>query len=149
MYILITVSLFEPKKGHLQLFTMGLLAFPTLEGRNMSLKKLSMILCLFMNTSRIVCTFQYQKGHKMYTASNWRKRHTDYRTDSTTVMAFCQKLSCKSKKNTVRTKIFHGWRLENMGPEISNFSHTIPNYYLHFVQIIARKSMTGRDGRLP
>ena len=36
-----------------------------------------------------------------------------------------------------------------MGPEISNFSHTIPNYYLHFVQIIARKSMTGRDGRLP
>ena len=59
----VLISLFEPKIGHLQLF-------PTLEGRNMSLKKLSMILCLFMNTSRIVCTFQYQKGHKMYTASN-------------------------------------------------------------------------------
>ena len=36
-----------------------------------------------------------------------------------------------------------------MGPEISNFSHTIPNYCRHFVQIIARKSMTGRGGRLP
>ena len=38
--------------------------------------------------------------------------------------------------------------MENIGPEISNFIHTIPNYYRHFVQIIARKSMTGRGGRL-
>ena len=65
-----------------------------------------MILCLFMNISRIVCTFQYQIGHKMYTASNWRKRHTGYRTDSTTVMAFCQKLSCKQTKILLGQKKF-------------------------------------------
>ena len=108
------------------------------------------MLHLFMNTSRILCNFQYQKGHKKYTASSLRTRHTNCQTDSTTVMALCQKLSCKIEKNILSgKKIFHGWRMENMGPEISNFSHTIPNYCRHFVQIIARKSMTGRGGRLP
>ena len=116
----------------------------------MSLKKLSFILWLFMNTSRILCNFKYQKGHKMYTASNGRTRHTDCQTDSTTVMAFCQNLSCKEKKKILSgQKILHGRRMENIGPEISNFSHTIPNYYHHSVQIIARKSMTGRGARLP
>ena len=83
----------------------------------------------------------------MYTASNG---HTDCQTDSTALMAFCQNLSCKYKKKILsRQKILHGRRMENIGPEISNFSHTIPNYYRHSVQIIARKSMTGRGVRLP
>ena len=66
----------------------------------MSLKKLSFILWLFMNTSRILCNFKYQKGHKKYTASNGPTRHTDCHTDSRALMAFCQNLSCKQKKKT-------------------------------------------------
>ena len=38
--------------------------------------------------------------------------------------------------------------MENTGPEISNFSHTIPNYYRHSAQIITRKSLTGRGTAL-
>ena len=87
VYSSMIITLFEPKKGHVQLF---ITLFPTPKGQNMSLKILLFILWLFMNTSRILCTFKYQKGHKMYTASNWCTRHTNCQTDSTTLMAFCQ-----------------------------------------------------------
>ena len=67
-----------------------------------------------MNTSRVLCNFQYQKGHIKYTASSWHIRHTDCQTDPKTVMAFCENFLANRKKKMLYGRKFlmgGGWKI--------------------------------------